>query len=86
MNSYNSRKKSSMYPDSFECIVIDKNTQEENDVCAYCFVYVDKQSNTALIEPVSTREKYQRKGIGKAMLQVFPRKTVSAFGTRQLDN
>ena len=57
-----------MYPDSFECIVIDKNTQEENDVCAYCFVYVDKETKTALIEPVSTREKYRHKGIGKAMM------------------
>jgi N-acetylglutamate synthase-like GNAT family acetyltransferase len=65
-----------MYQDSFECIVVDKNArenvqenaQEENDVCAYCFVYVDKQTNTAYIEPVSTREKYQHKGIGKAMM------------------
>ena len=68
MGSYLSRKKSSMYSDSFECIVIDENAQEENNVCSYCFVYVDKDSHTALIEPVSTREKYQRKGIGKAMM------------------
>lgn len=68
MHPYISRKKSSMYQDSFECIVVDKNTLEKNDVCAYCFVYVDKQSKTALIEPVSTREKYQRKGIGTAMM------------------
>lgn len=68
MNPYISRKNSSMYPDSFECIVVDENAQEENDVCAYCFVYVDKKTKTALIEPVSTREKYQRKGIGKAMM------------------
>ena len=68
MNPYNARKNSSMYSDSFECIVVDENAQEENNVCAYCFVYVDKKSNTALIEPVSTREKYQRRGIGKAMI------------------
>lgn len=68
MKPYICRKQSSMYHDSFECIVINKNTQENNDVCAYCFVYVDRQSNTALIEPVSTREKYQRMGIGKAMM------------------
>lgn len=68
MNPYISRKRSSMYQDSFECIVVDKNAREENDVCAYCFVYVDKHSSTALIEPVSTREKYLRKGIGKAMM------------------
>ena len=32
MNPYISRKRSSMYQDSFECIVIDKNAQEKNDV------------------------------------------------------
>lgn len=68
MNPYDSRKNSSMYGDSFECIVVDRNAQERNDVCAYCFVYVDTQSSTALVEPVSTREKYQHKGIGKAMM------------------
>ena len=68
MAPYFSRKNSSMYPDSFECIVVNKNAQEENVVCAYSFVYVDKASNTAFIEPVSTREKYQRKGIGTAMM------------------
>ena len=68
MNPYISRKNSSLYPDSFECIVIDENTRENNDVCAYCFVYVDQLTKTALIEPVSTREKYQRKGIGTAMM------------------
>ncbi len=68
MTPYISRKQSSMYRDSFECIVVDESIQEGNDVCSYCFVYVDKLSNTALIEPVSTRENYQRKGIGKAMM------------------
>lgn len=48
---------------------MDVNTREKNDVCAYCFVYVDEQSKTALIEPVSTREKYQRKGIGTALMR-----------------
>ena len=68
MNPYLSRKHSSLYRDSFECIVVDRSVQEGNDVCAYCFVYVDMQTRTALIEPVSTREKYQRRGIGKAMI------------------
>ena len=92
MNPYISRKHSSMYQDSFECIVIDKNTQEKNDVCAYCFVYVDQPSRTALIEPVSTREKYQRKGIGKAMMHGVMRRCkekgiekcyVNSFGWRR---
>lgn len=68
MNPYYSRKRSSMYRDSFECLVLDKNARDGNDVCAYCFVYVDRQTKTALIEPVSTREKYQRRGIGTAMM------------------
>ncbi|MBO5891618.1 MAG: GNAT family N-acetyltransferase [Oscillospiraceae bacterium] len=68
MQPYMSRKSSTMYQDSFECLVIDENSEDRNDVCAYCFVYVDKQSQTALIEPVSTREKYRRKGIGTALM------------------
>ena len=68
MGAYNSRKKSSMYTDSFECLVIDKNATERNDICSYSFVYVDKKTKTAFIEPVSTREKYRHKGIGTAMM------------------
>ena len=68
MSAYNSRKKSSMYKDSFECLVIDENCTEQNNVCSYCFVYVDKESKTSFIEPVSTREKYRHKGIGTAMM------------------
>lgn len=68
MAPYISRKNSSMYRDSFECIVTDQKAPGDNDVCAYCFVYVDRQTKTALVEPVSTREQYQRKGIGTAMM------------------
>lgn len=68
MNPYQKRKDSPIFRDSFECLVIDENAQEENDVCAYCFVYVDMQSKTAFIEPVATREKYQHKGFGTAIL------------------
>lgn len=68
MQPYMSRKNSTMYQDSFECLVIDENIKDENNVCAYCFVYVDNLSKTALVEPVSTREKYRRKGLGTAMM------------------
>jgi len=68
MNAYESRKKSSMYKDSFESLVIDENCNDENNVCSYSFVYVDKKTKTAFIEPVSTREKYRHKGIGTAMM------------------
>jgi len=68
MNPYDARKHSPKYRDSFECVIVDENTTERNDVCAYCFVYVDKWTKTALIEPLSTREKYRHKGFGTAML------------------
>ena len=68
MSPYISRKKSSMYRDSFECIVVDERSCEKNDVCSYCFVYVDMPSKTAYIEPVSTRGKYRHMGIGTAMM------------------
>ena len=68
MGPYNERKLSPMYPDCFECIVVDESATEENNVCSYCFVYVDKITKTALIEPVSTREKYRRMGFGRAMM------------------
>ena len=68
MSAYNSRKQSSMYNDSFECLVIDENSTDLNNVCSYCFVYIDKESKTAFIEPVSTREKYRHKGIGTSMM------------------
>ncbi len=68
MGAYNSRKQSSMYKDSFECMIIDENSTERNDVCSYCFVYVDKKSKTAFVEPVCTREKYRHKDIGTAMM------------------
>ena len=66
MGAYNSR--TSRYKDSFECLIIDENAEEQNDVCSYCFVYVDKASKTAFVEPVSTREKYRYKEIGTVMM------------------
>ncbi len=68
ISAYNSRKNSSMYKDSFECLIIDENSKERNNVCSYSFVYVDMKSKTAFIEPVSTREKYRHMGIGTAMM------------------
>ena len=64
MRPYNARKLSAMYADSFECIV----TDERGDICAYCFVYVDRQTKTALIEPVSTRAQYRHRGLGTALM------------------
>lgn len=63
--SVKSRKLAPMFSDSFESLIV--TTQGE--ICSYSFCYVDVETNTAYIEPVSTREKFRRKGIGKAMLQ-----------------
>lgn len=62
--SYQARKKSQFYPDSFESLIV----TDDGDVCSYSFCYVDKITNTAFVEPVSTREKYRKKGLCKQML------------------
>lgn len=62
--AYQARKKSRYYSDSFESLIV----TDDGDICTYCFCYVDKNTNTAFIEPVCTREKYRRKGFAKQML------------------
>lgn len=62
--SYQARKKSRYYTDSFESLTV----TDAGDVCSYSFCYVDKVTNTAFIEPVSTREKYRKLGLCKEML------------------
>lgn len=62
--SYQGRKNSQFYNDSFESMIV----TDDGDICSYCFCYVDKEISTAFVEPVSTREKYRRKGFAKQML------------------
>ena len=62
--SYQARKQSRYFPDSFESIIV----TDDGDVCAYSFCYIDKETSTAFVEPVSTREKYRGKGFCKAMM------------------
>lgn len=92
MNPYRARKNSSMYPDCFECLIVDEKAEGGNNVCSYCFVYVDRPTGTALIEPVSTREKYRHKGLGTAMIHGAVRRCkelgiekcyVDSFGSRK---
>lgn len=68
MNPYRARKRSSLYPDSFECVIVRENASLGNRVCAYCFVYVDSSTGTAMIEPVSTREPFRHRGLGTALI------------------
>lgn len=62
--SYISRKESRYFPDSFESLIV----TDDGDICAYSFCYVDKETSTAFVEPVSTREKYRKLGLCKAMM------------------
>ena len=62
--SYQGRKNSQFYKDSFESMIM----TDDGDICSYCFCYVDKETSTAFVEPVSTREKYRHKGFAKQML------------------
>ena len=62
--SYQSRKNSQFYNDSFESMIV----TDSGDICSYCFCYVDRVTNTAFFEPVSTREKYRHKGFAIQML------------------
>ena len=62
--SYITRKKSKYFKDSFESLIV----TDDGDVCAYSFCYVNKENGTAFVEPVSTREKYRRKGLCKEMM------------------
>ena len=62
--SYHARKQSRFYKDSFESLVI----TNDNDICSYCFCYVNKEISTAFIEPVCTREKYRGMGLCRQML------------------
>jgi N-acetylglutamate synthase-like GNAT family acetyltransferase len=63
--SYQARKQSQFYKDSFESLIV----TDDGDICSYSFIYVDKETKTAFIEPVSTREKYRKKGFATQMLR-----------------
>ncbi len=62
--SYKGRKSSQFFKDSFESLIV----SDDGDICSYSFCYVDKETSTAFIEPVCTREKYRHKGFAKQML------------------
>lgn len=58
------RTNSQFYKDSFESLIV----TDDGDICSYCFCYVDKDTSTGFIEPVSTREQYRHKGFAREML------------------
>ncbi len=69
MDLYYLRKQSSLYTDSFECMIADLNSTDKNDIASYCFVYVDIKTKTAYIESGSIRKRYRNEAIGRAMMQ-----------------
>jgi hypothetical protein len=63
-NSYLSREKAPMYNDRYETMTRLKN----GELTSYLYGWVDKETKTAMVEPVSTRLEHRHKGLGKAML------------------
>lgn len=62
--AYQARKNSRYFADSFESLIV----TDDGDICTYCFCYVDRNTSTAFIEPLCTREKYRNKGFARQML------------------
>lgn len=63
--SWASREKAPMFNYDYEVVTKAPN----GEIASYSYVWVDKATNTGYIEPVSTRLKYRKLGLGKAMQQ-----------------
>ena len=64
-HDWKTREQAQMFDYKYQIMIRNK---ENNDICSYLYVWVDKETKTAYVEPMSTREKYRKKGFGKAML------------------
>ena len=58
------RAKAPMFDEQFEVMV----QAPDGELCSYACLWVDSDTKSAFVEPVSTREKYRKCGLGKAML------------------
>lgn len=58
------RARAPMFDEQFEVMIQDPN----GELCSYACLWVDNDTRSAFVEPVSTREKYRKCGLGKAML------------------
>ena len=63
--SWKSRENAPMFDYKYEVIAIAPN----GETASYSYVWVDTVTKTGYIEPVSTRLKYRRLGLGKAIQQ-----------------
>ena len=64
-HDWKTREQAPMFDYKYQIMVRNK---QNNDICSYLYVWVDKITQTAYVEPMSTREQYRKKGFGKAML------------------
>lgn len=64
-HNWQTREQAPMFNYKYQIMVRNK---ENGDLCSYLYVWVDKLTKTAYVEPMSTRGKYRKKGFGKAML------------------
>ena len=64
-NNWKTREQAPMFDYKYQIMVKNK---VNGDLCSYLYVWVDKDTRSAYVEPMSTREKYRKKGFGKAML------------------
>lgn len=58
------RTKAPMFDEQSEVMTQDSN----GELCSYAYLWMDADTKSAFVEPVSTREKYRGCGLGKAML------------------
>lgn len=58
------RARAPMFDEQFEVMIQDPN----GELCSYACLWVDNDTRSAFVEPVSTRGKYRKCGLGKAML------------------
>lgn len=58
------RARAPMFDEQYEVMV----QAPDGELCSYAFFWVDTETKSAFVEPVSTREKYRKLGLGKAML------------------
>lgn len=63
--SWKARECAPMFDYKYEVIAKAPN----GEIASYSYVWVDNVTSTGYIEPVSTREKYRRLGLGKAIQQ-----------------
>ena len=62
--SFATREKAPMFDNRYEVMTRLKN----GELTSYLYGWVDKETKTAMVEPVSTRLPHRHKGLGKAML------------------